>query len=130
MLPLLIALFAVLPAGCVSRPEWEFEVRNTTTEYWRIRVPMRDELGSAYVASVAPTADGVAAFWYGARENEIELLDSLCNVIGVFRSDDNVTYTVTAAPGVTGWISPAGTHSDKWTVPGIGVTYACGGTAA
>jgi hypothetical protein len=132
LLACFLSLSSLLLPGCfdpaVLGRDWEFYVQNTTNNTWRIRVAVSGDRPATYsVHEVLPGADGVSVQWYGNMDARIELLDSTCNVVGIFEKRDADVYTVAGVTGVVGQIEPSGTRMDKWNTPEIGPISECGG---
>lgn len=82
-------------------------VRNDSDRAWLIRVQMLPtDPDRYYVARVDPGADGPAVAWKGQADVPVEVLDSNCEVVGVFQTLDSTTYAVDGLTGLSGHVEP------------------------
>lgn len=127
-LPLAIALTAL--SACGPGGDRSLYVKDDTSKSWFLAVDRTaGDFDYTWVVEVEPGADASALSWDHKDTDEVRVLDADCSVVGTFRSTEDGTWVVDAAPGLTASVKEQGPPlGSRTTTPGVSDTEECGGT--
>jgi hypothetical protein len=123
-------LVVTLSCGCSlpGEADWTLRIENSTEPAWYLRVRnfIGESDGLTRVTLVSGGASGRAIEWLGAKDVEIEVLDTDCNLVGTFTPRGGPEVAVEEIPGLTGHVEPWSrrTYDEQSEMP---YTSECGG---